>query len=361
MISWYECVWPLVRLLPAELSHALGMAALRVPFPLGGPAVADAFVFRGHHFRNRVGLAAGFDKNASVLSGVQGLGPGFAEIGTIVTRPWGGNPRPRMDRVEADRAIWNRLGFPSDGLACVAERLSRFRAESGFCIGCNIAPHPLTVRGAAEDPGGFLKQARAEFQELLGALHPFADFFVMNLSSPNTQGLRELLYGDAFAGELVAPARDRIRVLDRDAARPVPTLLLVKLPPEDAERRPWTPESLAPLATPLAAGDVSDGFVAVNTSMKLALEYFPGARPEQPGGLSGAPLLPLASATLAMLREIAGSDALLVGVGGVQCGDDACALAEAGADLVELYSGLIYRGPGLLRECAEAMAARRTH
>jgi len=359
VISWYECVWPLVRLLPAELSHALGMAALRVPFPLGGPAVDDAFVFRGHRFRNRVGLAAGFDKNASVLAGVQALGSGFAEIGTIVTRPWGGNPRPRMDRIEADRAIWNRLGFPSDGLERVAERLAHFRARAGFCVGCNIAPHPLTVRGAPLDPAGFLKEARRELQELTRTLHPFADFFVINLSSPNTQGLRDLLYGEAFAGELVAPAREQLRALDRQAARSTSTLLLVKLPPEDAAQRPWTPDSLAPLAVPLADPELTDGFVAVNTSMGLALERASGARQGSPGGLSGAPLLPLALATLPMLREVAGDDALLIGVGGVLGGEDACALAEAGADLVELYSGLIYRGPDLLRQCAEALAARR--
>jgi len=348
----------LVRLLPAELSHGLGMLVLRAPLSLGRAAVEDLFVFRGHRFRNRVGLAAGFDKNASALSGEQALGPGFVELGTVLTRPWGGNPRPRMDRIEAEHAIWNRLGFPSDGVARVAERLARFRAAAGFCLGCNIAPHPLTVRLAAQAPAEFLKRARAELQELIRALHPFADFFVVNLSSPNTRGLRDLLYGDAFARELVAPARDRILQLDRDSGRRVATLLLVKLPPEDAVQHAWTPESLGRVASPLADPQVADGFVAVNTSMGLALGRARNARPDHPGGLSGAPLLPLALATLPMLREIAGRDALLIGVGGVQSGADACALVAAGADLVELYSGLIYRGPGLLRECALALAGQ---
>ena len=349
--SLYERIFPLARLVPTEWAHRLGMAVLALPVRLG-ERIDDPFEWRGLRVPNRVGIAAGFDKNAVVVPGVAGMGAGFIEVGTVLTRPWAGNPPPRMSRVADRHAIWNRLGFPSDGLAAVRKRLGRLR-DPGLAIACNIAPHPLTLRGA-EEPG-FAERSRAELDELVTGLHPYASFFVINLSSPNTKGLRGVLHGDGFADELVAPTGARIAALDAAADRADPTPLLVKLPPEDADGKPWSADTLGGLVEPLLPA--CDGFVAVNTSIRLALRSAPEAEQDSPGGLSGAPLLPLALEANRVLAEL-GPDHLRIAAGGVLRGEDASALVEAGAHLVEVFSGMIYRGPGLVAECARAIRDR---
>ncbi|MBM4382770.1 MAG: dihydroorotate dehydrogenase 2 [Deltaproteobacteria bacterium] len=345
----------LLRPLGPDRGHQLALLGLRLGlFP--APRVADAFQWRGITFPNRVGVAAGFDKNAVAVAGLARIGAGFAEIGTILTQPWAGNPlRPRLARLEAEQGVWNRLGFPSDGLARVAARLARAK-HGEMVVACNIAPHPLTVRGASEP--GFAARARAELSELVTALDRHAQLFVINLSSPNTSGLRGVLYGDGFAQELVAPTRARLAALAREHGRE-PTPLLVKLPPETPERAAWSPDTLAALVKPLARPDVCDGFVAVNTSIGLALAKSPHARPDAPGGVSGAPLRDHALAGMRALRELAHPEQLRIGVGGVMSGADALALSAAGAQLVEIYSGMIYRGPGLVGECATALRDAR--
>ena len=336
-----------------ELAHKLALFGLSARFAVHTEAVNDAWSWRGLTFRNRVGVAAGFDKNAWALSGLAEIGAGFAEIGTILSRPWPGNLlRPRMARLESTRGIWNRLGFPSIGARRVAGRLARLRRHD-VVFGCNIAPHPLTIRAAGEP--GFGARVYRELEHVVERLHPWTAFFVVNMSSPNTSGLRGVLYGDAFAQEIVAPLRARIHELSkaRGSAHPIP--LLVKLPPEDADREPWTAHSLRPLAGPLAHDDVCDGFVAVNTSIGLALKQAPQARPDAPGGVSGAPLLPLALGAMRALSEIALPHQLRIGVGGITRPEDAVAMVQAGANLVELYSGMIYQGPLLIGACADAL------
>jgi dihydroorotate dehydrogenase len=341
----------LLRPLGPDRGHQLALLGLRLGM-FRRPRVEDPFRWRGIALTNRVGVAAGFDKNGVAVAGLARIGAGFAEVGTILTQPWAGNPlRPRMARLEAEQGVWNRLGFPSDGLARVAARLARAR-RGEMALACNIAPHPLTVRGASEPR--FAARARAELDELVSALHAHAQLFVINLSSPNTSGLRGVLYGDGFAQELVAPTRARLAALAREHGRaPVP--LLVKLPPETPERAAWSVDTLAALVKPLAHADVCDGFVAVNTSIGLALAKAPHARADAPGGVSGAPLREHALAATRALRELAHPEQLRIGVGGVLCGEDARALIQAGAHLVEVYSGMIYRGPGLISECAAAL------
>jgi dihydroorotate dehydrogenase len=356
-MALYERLWPLVRLAPAELAHRLGLLALRAPLRLGGTPVDDPFEWRGHRLRNRVGVAAGLDKNGEALRGLAGLGVGFVELGTVLARPHPGSAlRPRLRRLEAERALWNRLGFPSDGAARVRERLAR-RPLAEVALAVNLAPHPLTLASAEREPG-FAPRARAELFEIARWLHPWAAFFVLNASSPNTPGLRRLLDGSGFAHELVAPLRAELARLDGAARRLVATPLLVKLPPEDADEKPLGPEGLARLLRPLLAPGVCDGFVAVNSSVGLARAALRIAAGEPPGGLSGAPLRPLALEAMRALRALA-PDHLRIGVGGVVEPEDAAALAEAGAQLVELYTGLVYRGPRFARACAAALAQAR--
>ncbi len=350
MTSLYERMWPLIRQLPTEWAHGLGMRALALPIRLG-ERVSDPFEWRGLRLPNRIGVAAGFDKDAAVVRGVAGMGAGFIEVGTVLNRPWSGNPRPRMSRVAEQRAIWNRMGFPSDGLATVRRRLAALE-KPGLVVACNIAPHPLTIRTA--DQPGFADRACMELDELVTGLHPHAEFFVVNLSSPNTRGLRGVLHGSGFADALIAPTRARLASLDAAAGRDHATPLLVKLPPETAEGKPWNPDSLEQLVGPLRP--VCDGFVGVNTSIHLALRSAKEAEPDFPGGLSGAPLLPLALDANRVLAELA-PDHLRIAAGGVLSGADAVALVDAGAHLVEVFSGMIYRGPSLVAECAEALRA----
>ena len=353
--SVYEWLWPIVACVPSELAHELGLLALRAPLPLGGAPVEDPFEWRGHRFRNRVGIAAGLDKNGVALRGLAALGPGFVEVGTVLSRPHGGNAvRPRMRRMLRERALWNRLGFPSEGAARVRDRLAK-APLADVALAVNLAPHPLTVKSAETEPG-FATRARAELFEIARLLHPWAAFFVLNASSPNTAGLRRQLEGAGFAQEIAGPLRAELLRLDAAARRLAPTLLLVKLPPEDADGKPLGPDGLARLVRPFLAPDVCDGFVAINTSVSLARPSVRVGEGEPSGGVSGAPLRALAREALAALAGLA-PGALRIGVGGVMEPEDAAALVTAGAHLVEVYSGLVYRGPRFVRDCAAAIRA----
>jgi dihydroorotate dehydrogenase len=355
LMNGYQAIWPILRLLPPELAHGLALSALKWPIPGFGEAVVDPFEWRGVRFRNRVGIAAGFDKNGVALAGIESLGAGFVEVGTILVEPWRGNEiRPRVKRLLPVTGIWNRLGFPSHGLDSVARNLRAFagRKHQGLVLGCNIGPHPGHVRAAAS-LAEYLAIARDELVHLARSLFDVAGFFVVNLSSPNTPGLRQLLEGEDLKDGLLQPVRDAIQCLELEAHRSHPTPLLLKLPPEDASRAPWTAQALESLVRPLIDDDVCDGFVAVNTSTSLAQELG-----EESGGVSGAPLRPLALRTVNILRQIAGERALILGSGGIMAPKDSIAFAEAGSDLVEIYSGMVYRGPGLIRSCARALADR---
>lgn len=222
-------------------------------------------------------------------------------------------------------------------------------------VACNIAPHPRTVKTAGSDPK-FLDRTRAELARLVRGLHASADLFVVNLSSPNTRGLRDLLYGPGFRDELIEPLGEELAALDAAAGRGRRTPILVKLPPEDADGKPWTSDTLEACAGPFCAPGVCDGFVAVNTSIGLSRARALSPDSQLPGGVSGVPLLPLAEAAVSLLAEMRREDQLLIGVGGVDRPEDALALRRAGADLVEVYTGMIYHGPGFPADCARALA-----
>jgi len=345
----YETVRPILHLLPPELAHQLTLLALRTPAWSSWRRVEDPFDWQGLRFRNRVGIAAGFDKNAVALRGIESLGAGFVEVGTILVKPWPGNAlRPRVKRMARIEAIWNRLGFPSVGLDRIKKNLRAFprAARNGLVVGCNIGPHPGNVNGA-RSVADYLITARDELLQLAVALFEDADFFVVNLSSPNTPGLRQLLQSEDLSAQLVLPLRRMIRELGRGSSRAHETPLLVKLPPEDADRVPWSCESLKSVVEPLVASDVCDGFVAVNTSSRLAAEIG-----EESGGISGAPLRTTALEVIRDLRHLVGPDRLIVGSGGITDPRHAAEFVEAGSNLIEMYSGLVYRGPGLITACA---------
>jgi dihydroorotate dehydrogenase len=328
------------------------LLALRTPGLRVWREVDDSFEWHGLCFRNRVGIAAGFDKNAVALRGIEALGTGFVEVGTILIKPWRGNVvRPRVERLAGIQAIWNCLGFPSVGLDRIKKNLRAFtrRERRGLVVGCNIGPHPANVK-TANSVADYLVTARDELSRLVLSLFEHADLFVVNLSSPNTPGLRNLLQAPELAGELFQPLMRTLRGLDIEFKRPHSTPMLVKLPPEDVDRAEWSSDSLKTVVGPLVASGACDGFVAVNSSTRLAVELG-----RETGGISGAPLRATALQVVRDLRQLVGSGPLIIGSGGIADPKHAVEFVEAGSDLVEMYSGLIYRGPGLLADCAAAL------
>ncbi len=288
----YRHWWPIVRRLPPEFAHALGLNLLRLPIRFVPPPADDPFSWRELTFRNRIGIAAGFDKNAVCLRGIERLGAGFVEVGTILLYPCRGNRfSPRMKRLIDARAVWNRLGFTSHGLAVAASNLCGYPSERrrGMIVAANIGPHPGSLK-ALSTRAEILAKTQAEFRQLVNALFLEVDLFVINLSSPNTPGLRSLLQCPELCEQVVLPTRRRIREIGEHTAVPRRTPLLVKLPPEDENRELWTEDTLRAVTDPLLAADACDGFVAVNTSTRLALQHVQYPPPELRAGLSGEPL-----------------------------------------------------------------------
>ena len=329
----YALARSLLFALDAERAHGLTLAGLRVSHRLGllGLAAASQPVqpveLMGLTFANRIGLAAGFDKNATCVDAMGALGFGFVEVGTLTPRSQAGNPRPRVFRLPRARAVINRMGFPNGGVAAATIRLRR-RRYTGVC-GVNIGKNAATP----------LEQAAGDYVTALRAVYEYADYVTINISSPNTQGLRQLQAVDQLRPLLQALLETRAELAERVGWK-VP--LVVKLSPDLAA------DDLA--ATAQVIRELSlDGVIATNTTLdRAAVEGLPHA--ERPGGLSGAPLRDRAATMVRDLRALLGPDMPLIGVGGISSAADAAAMLAAGADLIQVYTGLIYRGPALVRE-----------
>ncbi|MBU0556012.1 MAG: quinone-dependent dihydroorotate dehydrogenase [Alphaproteobacteria bacterium] len=315
----YRQLRPLLFALDAERAHGLAMAALRLPLP-SAPAPDPILAQRqfGLDFASPVGLAAGFDKNGEVVHRVGALGFGFAELGTLTPRPQAGNPRPRIFRLVEDGGIINRLGFNNGGQAAACARLGRRGKPEKLVIGINI--------GANKDT----EDRIADYEEGVRAMSPHADYLTVNISSPNTPGLRALQDRgalDALLGRVMA-AR----------AGDGPPILLKVAP--DLE-----PADIDDIAE-LALLHRIDGLIVSNTTIsRPATLHAPNAT--ESGGLSGAPLHDLALARLRDFRQRLGDRLPLIGVGGISNAQQAYARIRAGASLIQLYSALVYEGPYL--------------
>ncbi|MDY0068515.1 MAG: quinone-dependent dihydroorotate dehydrogenase [Porticoccaceae bacterium] len=326
--------------LPPETSHEISLDLLGVAerlriLPWGTRSLPDLPVeVMGLRFPNPVGLAAGLDKNGDYFNALGALGFGFVEIGTVTPRPQPGNPRPRLFRLPEGEAIINRMGFNNLGVDHLVDRVKRRRY--GGVLGINIGKNADTpVERAVED-----------YLACLGKVHPHADYITVNISSPNTPGLRTLQFGDSLA-RLLSPlvaARDR---LDSAGGRRVP--LAVKIAPDMDE------EEIRATARVLVEQGV-DGVIATNTTLSRAgVEHLPLAA--QAGGLSGAPLRDRSTAVIGTLADELAGRLPIIGVGGICAGEDAAAKIRAGASLVQVYTGFIYRGPGLVGDAVAAIAA----
>jgi dihydroorotate dehydrogenase len=328
-MNWYDLAFPLVRGIDPERAHGLAIRALAggfvpTPAPFDDPALRVKLW--GLDFPNPVGLAAGFDKDAEVPDAMLAQGFGFVEIGSVTPRPQPGNPRPRVFRLPEDGAVINRYGFNSEGIDAVAARLAR-RARRGV-LGVNLGKNKETV-DAADD---YAKGA--------AALARFADYMVVNVSSPNTPGLRALQDRAALDGLLA-------RVQEAMGAGAPP--LLVKIAPDMAR------EDLSDVAEVALARGLA-GIIVSNTTIARPAELRGAARGEA-GGLSGRPLLGPSTAVLREMRRLTGGRIALVGVGGIASGADAYAKIRAGASLVQLYTALVYEGPGLVARIRRELAA----
>jgi dihydroorotate dehydrogenase len=325
----------LASLFPPETAHALALRALAMVPP--GAAAADRPQLRadflGRALSNPIGLAAGLDKDALALAGFARLGFGAIEIGSVTPRPQPGNPRPRLFRLAEDHAVINRMGFNSAGHDAVLRRLDRYRRRTrrtGPLIGVNLGKNRDSEDAAADYAAGILR-----FSGL-------ADYLVVNISSPNTPGLRGLQAAAPLRGLLARLAEAR----EQGSTRPP---LLVKVAPDLA------PEERAAISE-IALEAAMDGLVVGNTTVGRPPELVSRHRAES-GGLSGRPLFDLSTEVLADFARLTQGRLLLVGVGGVASGADAYAKIRAGASLVQLYTALIYEGPGLVRRIKSELAA----
>jgi len=337
----YALARPLLFSLDAESAHHLTLPALRRAAALGltgfiNKPAADPRTVMGVTFPNPVGLAAGLDKDGSYIDGLAALGFGSIEIGTVTPRAQPGNPKPRMFRLPAAHAIINRMGFNNGGVdAFVANvQASRFYQAKQGVLGLNIGKN-------ADTP---IERAADDYLHCLEKVYPYASYVTVNISSPNTKNLRQL-QGASEVDALLSQLKDaQLRLADQHK-RYVPVALKIA-PDIDSEQ-------IKNIADALLRHKL-DGVIATNTTITRdavkGLQYG-----EEAGGLSGAPVFELSNQVVRGLKAELGDALPIIGVGGILSGSNAKAKMEAGASLVQLYSGLIYRGPALVKECADAL------
>lgn len=332
----YELARPLLFSLDPESAHNFTLQSLHLAgklLPAGQPQAADPVEVMGLQFPNRIGLAAGLDKNGEALDGLARLGFGFIEIGTITPRPQPGNPRPRMFRLPEVRGIINRMGFNNHGVdALIAHvRAAKFRGILGINIGKNF---DTPIEHAADD-----------YLACLEKVYALASYVTVNISSPNTKNLRQL-QGESELDDLLGRLKAAQTRLADTHGRYVPMTLKIAPDLEDAQ--------LTNIADALRRHRI-DAVIATNTT--VARDQVQGIRHgNEQGGLSGAPVFEASTTVVRKLAQALGDELPIIAAGGVLEGTQARAKLDAGAKLVQLYSGLIYRGPELVPECVRATA-----
>ena len=301
--------------------------------------IDDPVTVAGLRFPNRIGLAAGLDKNGRCIDGLGAMGFGFIEVGTVTPLAQAGNPKPRIFRLPARQALINRLGFNNQGLDAFLANVKRARSfrRGGGIVGLNIGKNAATP----------IERAVDDYLIGLAGVYPHADYVTVNISSPNTKNLRALQSDEALDALLSAL---QARKLELAATHGKDVPMFVKIAPDLDEAQ------VGVIAATLRKNGI-DGVIATNTTLaREAVQGLPNA--DESGGLSGSPVLAASNRVIAQLRAALGAGYPIIGVGGVQSGADARSKRAAGADLVQIYTGLIYRGPALVREAAQALARR---
>jgi dihydroorotate dehydrogenase len=346
----YSVLRPLLFRLEPEDAHALTLHALRLggDFPPSRWLLSNLFAAPptpvrafGLTFKNPIGLAAGYDKDGRALRGLAALGFGHVEIGTVTPQPQPGNPRPRLFRLDEDQAVINRLGFPSRGGAYVIQNVATFK-RSNVVVGINLGKNKDTP----------LEAALQDYLSLMGRFMALADYLTINISSPNTPGLRSLQGGQMLETLLSGIAAARRNIAQGQAGN---APILVKLAPDLTET-----ELAEAVDVILSTG--MDGIIATNTT--LARDGLRSNRQGEAGGLSGAPLAVRSEAVLRQVVKRVNGRMPIVSAGGIMSVEDAKRRLDMGASLIQVYTGMIYHGPGLvtriLRSLAERPAAARS-
>ncbi|WP_313296237.1 quinone-dependent dihydroorotate dehydrogenase [Diaphorobacter sp.] len=343
----YSLARPILFNMDPEKAHDLTMDMLskgqRTPLQWAWchQTVSDPIELAGLRFPNRVGMAAGLDKNARAIDALAAMGFGFVEVGTVTPKPQPGNPKPRMFRLPAANALINRLGFNNEGLDAFIRnvQLSQVRAQGKpMLLGLNIGKNAATP----------IEEATSDYLICLEGVYPHADYVTVNISSPNTKNLRALQSDEALDALLAAIAEHREQ-LSTTHQRRVP--IFVKIAPD-------LDEAQVRLIAATLTRHGMDGVIATNTTIsREAVQGMPHA--EETGGLSGAPVLAASNRVITQLRAELGSAYPIIGVGGVMSAQDAVSKIRAGANVVQIYTGLIYQGPELVSNAAKAIKAMK--
>ena len=337
--------------LDPEVAHELTLRALAgtqgTPLQLayGATQVKDPVELAGLTFPNRVGLAAGLDKNAHCIDGLGAMGFGFVEVGTVTPLAQPGNPKPRMFRLPKAQALINRLGFNNEGLDALVANVKRsnlyLQRQSPATNKSGKAPAMLLGLNIGKNAATPIEQATDDYLLCLDGVYPYADYVAVNISSPNTKNLRALQSDEALDALLGAIAQRREKLALQHGQR---TPIFVKIAPDLDEAQ------VSVIAATLKR-HAMDGVIATNTT--LSRDAVKGlAHADEAGGLSGAPVLEMSNRVITQLRNALGAGFPIIGVGGILSAQDAVSKIRAGADVVQIYTGLIYKGPALVKDSA---------
>lgn len=345
----YQLARPFLFGLDPEAAHDLTMASLArtqcTPLALAyaQSRVNDPVTVAGLSFPNRVGLAAGLDKNARCIDGLGAMGFGFVEVGTVTPLAQSGNPKPRMFRLPEQNALINRLGFNNGGLAAFVANVQRSALFKQMQQGSK-APRMLLGLNIGKNAATPIENATSDYLTCLAGVYPYADYITVNISSPNTKNLRALQSDAALDGLLGALAARRAELAEQHGkSKPI----FLKIAPD------LDSEQIKVIAATLKHHKI-DGVIATNTT--LSRDAVKGLKhADEAGGLSGAPVLEASNEVIRQLRKALGKNYPIIGVGGVMTAQDAVSKIQAGADLVQIYTGLIYSGPALVKQAARAL------
>lgn len=342
LLNPYKLARPVLFSMDAEKAHHLTLQRLKTHYnnPLFRPFISNHIAplpckIMGLELKNPVGLAAGLDKNGEYIDALSSFGFGFIEVGTVTPRAQPGNPKPRMFRIPAKECLINRMGFNNEGLDTFLANVlqSHFRQKGGI-LGLNLGKN-------ADTP---IEKASEDYLKGLAGVYPFADYITINISSPNTKNLRALQGEDELSRLLQQLQEKRLQLADQ-YQRYVP--IAIKIAPDMDQDQV---DSIAHLLLT----HKMDGVIATNTTLsREAVKGLPHA--DEAGGLSGPPVHEMSLKVIARLRQSLGNDFSIIGVGGITSGQQAIEKIQAGANAIQLYTGLVYKGPQLVKECVEAL------
>jgi len=352
----YALTRPFLFKLDPEAAHELTLHSLArtqgsaLKWAYASARVNDPVELAGLTFPNRVGMAAGLDKNARCIDGLGAMGFGFVEVGTVTPLAQPGNPKPRMFRLPQAHALINRLGFNNDGLAAFIDNVRQSRLYQQSQSGAPDASPMLLGLNIGKNASTPIERAADDYLTCLDGVYPYADYVTVNISSPNTKNLRSLQSDEALDSLLGAISERRERLAQQHGKR-IPIFLKIA-PDLDADQIQVIAQTLKRYGLD-SAGQVNNAWGVVATNTTLSREAVKGlAHAGEAGGLSGAPVLAMSNQVVSQLRAALGPQFPIIGVGGIMTAEDAVSKIRAGADVVQIYTGLIYQGPALVKQAA---------